>query len=792
MANIKKYTDNIRKAIYGKEVRESLATGIEVINTEVEENTTHVNETVKDIEQFKNDINSAETKRVSNENTRIENEETRQSEFKKIVDKNGTWDKKLSDLYNTNNSSLDSLNTNLDALHKNFKSKYDNLEREYAQDITDIKDVQGRLNQKYKIDSFGVHPSSNGYVQDMKLYGKSLVNLLGKSELDKMGRRYDYNNSTKILTNNGGTDTNTWSNIASLLDNLTVGQEYTFIYEGKTDNTDIQICSETLKPLSLPSVNNGERKVYKFISDGTHFKLKVIGSVLNTPVSIANIMLIAGDHTQNPPPFFEGMKSVGDDVENIKVLSRKEDGNLLNINNINDAVGDKSWYIQDEKICVDGITKDYETSIFYYVKVEKNKPHTISLKNLNCAVLLYNGKVHGHDATTHIWTLSSNNKQKTFTPKNDIITVRVSVETYKGNLFVDSLMFNLGSEKPYEPYKGDKKTILFKDEDGLWKKPILREWDSIEEYDTSKYYYNKRSNENVLNGSKLVQLIDEGVNTIRVRYYDSSIPNIKPKSMPISDKFIGIEEHKMANIDYECISTHSINSTFDIRILKTNADTLDKAKTYIQNLGANVIYQLAQEQVYECLDISVRSFNPQTLFSISSGAIDPIVDAYMPNSLISSDYSICNKIDSLELDCNYKFNKINEFTNNVSQSIKNIFNKLKELTDVQISISENGYLKFPTLFGGILLQWGRAYIEPSTNKGRRMVTVNYPVSFNDKCYSIQLNPCALGDENGYDLVKDIYVAQGASSDIPNNNFTVIFDYKGTNIGADIRWFAIGK
>ena len=140
MADIKRYTDNIRKAIYGKEVRESLATGIEVVNTEVEENTKHVNETITDIKKFKNDINlaeqqrvSAENKRISDENTRVSNEEHRKETFRQIVDENSTWDSKLSNLYNNNNSELNDLKNS-------FKSKYDNLEAEYANDIHDIKD----------------------------------------------------------------------------------------------------------------------------------------------------------------------------------------------------------------------------------------------------------------------------------------------------------------------------------------------------------------------------------------------------------------------------------------------------------------------------------------------------------------------------------------------------------------------------------------------------------------------------------------------------------------------------
>ncbi|CEO27353.1 gp53-like domain-containing protein [Paraclostridium sordellii] len=140
MTDIKKYTNNIRTAIYGKEVRESLATGIEVINTEVEENTKHVNETIADIKKFKNDINlaeqqrvSAENKRISDENTRVSNEEHRKETFGQIVDENSTWDSKLSNLYNNNNSELNDLKNS-------FKSKYDNLEAEYANDIHDIKD----------------------------------------------------------------------------------------------------------------------------------------------------------------------------------------------------------------------------------------------------------------------------------------------------------------------------------------------------------------------------------------------------------------------------------------------------------------------------------------------------------------------------------------------------------------------------------------------------------------------------------------------------------------------------
>lgn len=69
MANISDKVAQIRQAIYGKDVRENIASGIEAINAEV------VNTTGR-----QNVIDSQETTRIANENIRINNENTRQSQ----------------------------------------------------------------------------------------------------------------------------------------------------------------------------------------------------------------------------------------------------------------------------------------------------------------------------------------------------------------------------------------------------------------------------------------------------------------------------------------------------------------------------------------------------------------------------------------------------------------------------------------------------------------------------------------------------------------------------------------
>ena len=91
MADIKRYTDKIRHAIYGREVRGSLADGIEAINSDVIKNKTDVDNGINEIRNFENRINQAENTRVSNENTRkaaenerISNETNRANAFNQL------------------------------------------------------------------------------------------------------------------------------------------------------------------------------------------------------------------------------------------------------------------------------------------------------------------------------------------------------------------------------------------------------------------------------------------------------------------------------------------------------------------------------------------------------------------------------------------------------------------------------------------------------------------------------------------------------------------------------------
>ena len=77
MANIAAKVASIRQAVYGKDVRESIASGIEAINTEVVSTTGRQNV----IDQNEAGRVSAETTRVTAENLRLSQEEYRQNTF---------------------------------------------------------------------------------------------------------------------------------------------------------------------------------------------------------------------------------------------------------------------------------------------------------------------------------------------------------------------------------------------------------------------------------------------------------------------------------------------------------------------------------------------------------------------------------------------------------------------------------------------------------------------------------------------------------------------------------------
>lgn len=627
MTDIKKYTNHIRTAIYGKEVRESLATGIEVINAEVENNTAHVNKTVKDIEQFKSDIDSAERQRVSSENIRIANEETRKEEFKKIVDKNGTWDKKLSDLYNTNNSSLDSLNNNLNALHKSFQSKYDNLEKEYAQEITDVKNTQGQPGANYKIDSLGVHSSSNGFIDDLKLSGVSLVNLSCRETLE-IG-----NTQTAIYAN--------FNNKAIRFDDVTIANKSSKtatygVYDIASTNwiRNIEVHSNEVKCIQLKS-NEYIGNIIGGYSDGFE----------NTETSKAEfkkaMMFFEGDVTNYKFEYFEGLKSVGDGVENIEITTIKADNNLFNPN---ECINGK--YVGDSGVLyVPSSPNDPTDFNVAFIEIPTGD-FSITISGLTNSIVTGDKFAYlgfydkNKNPIRHHYFNVKNPLTRTFY-NSDLGFIAVTVK----NEDLDNLNITIGDTvQPYTKYEGSKSNILYYDSTTKeFKKPILRSAnklvkDTIESYN-NKVYYHQKCMELTLNGNENWVFDGDLGNTIRCYLRNS---NIKP-GLVTSNSLNSIQNYVL---DKEHI--YASEGFLWVFLSKSKSTDLNTFKDYFKGTPNTVVCPMIKEEVYECLDISTRSFNPKTLFLVNGGAVSPEVEAYMPNSLISSVRSISEKLENVD------------------------------------------------------------------------------------------------------------------------------------------------
>ena len=76
--------------------------------------------------------------------------------------------------------------------------------------------------------------------------------------------------------------------------------------------------------------------------------------------------------------------------------------------------------------------------------------------------------------------------------------------------------------------------------------------------------------------------------------------------------------------DYESFQLHT-QDRVDIRILKSRLSSQDTQgfKTWLQANPVTVVYQLAQEEIYECTNLDLITYPNETNLIVNSGAIQP-------------------------------------------------------------------------------------------------------------------------------------------------------------------------
>lgn len=540
-----------------------------------------------------------------------------------------------------------------------------------------------------------IENTSDGYIENVKLEGKTFVNLWGNKTSDfLLSGQATFNEETGYieLTSKSHRYSNVFTKHTEKLKPNTL---YTIIVE-VVENTfsDIPV-------LRVNSVNNTSDNTNPCFSGTRHinggqtgkfiFQLTTINDFSNANVGLRTfvgndnteigcklkfrIIILEGDHTQNPPNYFEGLKSVGEDVDKIIVLSTKSSGNLLHCEGFSMVSNGLTLTYNpfEQEYTLNGTCTTDNTCFFpdnmcsiYNISLQGKYSGRLVISNPNMAI--FNVRFYEKSYTRGV-TLNNNILTHTENYNNGdimLFSIRIdSGQTFNNDKF--KVCFNKGDTPiPYEPYKEHKKELLYKDVDGVWKKPILREWDTIEKHSDGKYYYHKRGSNVLLNGSEEWYTVNSNLtNTIR---FGLQLKNSFHKATLLCDRFTQRED-KMFPSDIEGIAVlnnSSNNPTLYIGIVKSKLETQD-VKGFKKWLKANpvtVIYQLAQEEIYECLPIPVASYKGETTYKINSGVITPA-------SSFEFDYSLSNAVG--------RISDVKVYNGAMKDNLKTHINKIREV-----------------------------------------------------------------------------------------------------------------
>lgn len=461
-----------------------------------------------------------------------------------------------------------------------------------------------------------VEATSNGYFEDVKLEGKTLATVLTCSTNKNYAK---------------------WTPVDCVsYKAVEVGKVYTII--AQTNNTaQCGLKNRTSNDylLALAAANEFICKTITFS------KAEELIIVTDTEGTVnMELMILEGDHTQNPPSYFEGLKSVGDGADEIVVSS-------VNHILLNEQAVDEDW--------LQGM----------FTGGSANTPYA-SCKAINISghKYLYSYYIYGNTLNSASYIVFfDKNKQRigsrltgvTLHTKIDIPNnacyVRLMAEVGEGKYTNTRL---IASTKPLSMVtincnKSDKKRLLFYNEETqTWEKPILREWDSIEKHADGKYYYHQRSGEVVLNGSENWGITSTDTNTIRFYTNLNNASTTNNVLIPaIMDKFT---ESTAISQDVEGFNLFGITNNTRIRISKTKLSTQDIEgfKAWLQANNVTVVYQLAQEKVYECTNIDLITYANETNYIVECGAIVPKTTLKVHNNISNVVSLLQKKVSLLE------------------------------------------------------------------------------------------------------------------------------------------------
>ncbi|CEP88633.1 phage pre-neck appendage-like protein [[Clostridium] sordellii] len=590
---------------------------------------------------------SNEIKRISDENTRKDNEHrrleaetNRQSKFdakiievdNKVIEVNVAKDAVIEDTEKAINTMKEDVANAIAAgtndlevkkARKDLKGKtHESLNLRIISDFEGLKESQ---DVSYETDKgyLACKETKNGTVKDLRISGKSLVNLCPNFEINytassdydgyqfRVGQSYDTISPRKVLQD---IEPNTQYTIVCNVINMGDSGNYRINNpDASSVFPEVLDCKKGCNVFFVTSKSE--------LTSTQAFALRTQNKDCRGNVHIKDIMILKG-HTQNPPSYFEGIASVGNKADKIEVSSCWGNGNLIDNEKIfKDAKFDNVNGDMIQKLHTKGVYDIFDDNaqylVDYNVDVVEGSNFTYAMINYKDGSLAY--------VSDNVKPIKSTKSIKSIT-----WTYGTSCKVKNAELIVNKL-----DTPKTSVHKSDKKPVLFRDTDGTWKpiaelRGLAEVCDTIELHTDGKYYYHIRTEKRVINGSGVDKIFKYENRPLLTTTYAVNVSQIKSKMPILCDKFKYVEWSIFENTNENSISHVSQNYVY---ITHKESSTLEEFKQYLSINPATIIIPLAEEKVFEVNPLFLEAFEGETMMSINSGVVNAPMEFKLTSSL---------------------------------------------------------------------------------------------------------------------------------------------------------------
>ncbi|CEN84156.1 phage pre-neck appendage-like protein [[Clostridium] sordellii] len=598
---------------------------------------------------------SNEIKRISDENTRKANEDrrleaetNRQSKFdakiievdNKVIEVNVAKDAVIEDTEKAINTMKEDVANAIAAgtndlevkeARKDLKGKtHESLKLRIESDFEGLKESQ---DMAYSTDKgyLVCKETKNGTIKDLKISGKSLINLCEKRKFTVVG------NGSELV-----------GDIGKLSQSIGNGIEYTIIIKVPSDlpsnkcffrGYDANGAGRANIFDGNELYNNRGRILIKSLQNSPNFDTPVVNVRLfanndtTDTFSLDDVMIIIGDHTQNPPTgYFEGIASVGNGVDKIEVSSMNN-GNILNSELVKAGVNGDTGKLSISSSGSGTVTQQEIIPVVPNMKLYyKSTGERTFRGGGNTFLYKYgvNNDYLGRDTCV------------TFNPidiPSNCYGVRVAFTDFELSKDYPAdkygVVFSQFENFIDTPVKQDKKPILFKDVDGSWKpvvelRGLTEVCDTIELHNDGKYYYHQRTEKRIINGGSDDKIFKYENRPLLTTTYAVNVNQIKSKMTILCDKFKYVEWSKFEINNEDSISHVSQNYVY---ITHKASNTLEEFKQYLATNPVTVIYPLVEEKIFEVNPLFLEAFEGETMMSINSGVVNAPMEFKLTSSL---------------------------------------------------------------------------------------------------------------------------------------------------------------